>query len=251
MRRTGTPADRRKSIAFPDDFDDGILRARYQVQFLQLGSHVLESLFNRVESRRGFIKNLTAPFHANIIGIFRTLYGKNNHLPKIDRKFDHFFERCPIDRLDVQILESLQGNARMKNAEMARELGVAQSTLLERVRRLEEQGLIRGYRAIIDPEKLGLNIQAFVSVSMQRHEAETILKFEEGISKLPGVRACYHLTGRFDYLLHVAVKDLEGLGRLVKGGIAGLDGYGKSETFVIFSEIKPDEGLPIETTMKK
>lgn len=139
----------------------------------------------------------------------------------------------------------LQGNARAKNIDMARELGVAQSTVLERVRRLEEQGLIRGYRAIIDPEKLGLTIQAFVSVTMQRHEAETIREFEEGVRKLHGVRACYHLTGRFDYLLHVAVKDLEDLGKLVKTEIAALDGYGKSETFVIFSEIKPDEGVPI------
>ncbi len=148
-------------------------------------------------------------------------------------------------------MEFLQGNARIKNAEMARELGVAQSTLLERVRRLEEQGLITGYRAIIDPEKLGLNIQAFVSVSMQRHEAETIRRFEEGVRELHGVRACYHLTGRFDYLLHVAVKDLEELGKLVKTEIAGLDGYGKSETFVIFSEIKPDEGLSIDSTTKE
>jgi Lrp/AsnC family transcriptional regulator, leucine-responsive regulatory protein len=133
----------------------------------------------------------------------------------------------------------------MKNAEMARELGIAQSTVLDRVRRLEEQGLIRGYRAILDPEKLGLTIQAFVSVTMQRHAAETIRRFEEGVRELHGVRACYHLTGRFDYLLHVVVKDLEELGKLVKTGIAALDGYGKSETFVIFSEIKPDEGVPI------
>ncbi len=170
---------------------------------------------------------------------------------KIGRKFGFFLGRCPIDKLDLQILESLQGNARIKNAEMARELEVAQSTLLERVRRLEDQGLITGYRAIIDPEKLGLNIQAFVSVSMQRHAAETIRRFEEGVRKLQGVRACYHLTGRFDYLLHVAVKDLEELGKLVKTEIAGLDGYGKSETFVIFSEVKPDEGVPIDATMKK
>jgi Lrp/AsnC family transcriptional regulator, leucine-responsive regulatory protein len=153
--------------------------------------------------------------------------------------------RYVIDNLDIQILGILQENARAKNIELARELGIAQSTVLERVRRLEEQGFITGYRAILNPEKLGLSIQAFVSVAMQRHEAETIRRFEEGVRELHGVRACYHLTGRFDYLLYVAVKDLEELGKLVKTGIAALDGYGKSETFVIFSEIKPDEGVPI------
>ncbi len=156
--------------------------------------------------------------------------------------------RCSIDRLDIQILGILQENARAKNIELARELGVAQSTVLERVRRLEEQGFITGYRAILNPEKLGLSIQAFVSVAMQRHEAETIRRFEEGVRQLHGVRACYHLTGRFDYLLYVAVRDLEELGKLVKTGIAALDGYGKSETFVIFSEIKSDEGVPIGDT---
>ncbi|MBW2127790.1 MAG: Lrp/AsnC family transcriptional regulator [Deltaproteobacteria bacterium] len=158
-------------------------------------------------------------------------------------------EGAAIDNLDFKILDSLQRNARMKNSEIARDLGLAQSTVLERVRRLEEQGLIKGYRAILDAEKLGLAIQAFVSVAMQRHEAETIRKFEEGVRRLSGVRACYHLTGRFDYLLHVAVRDLEQLGKLVKSGIASLDGYGKSETFVIFSEIKSDEGIPLEDAL--
>jgi Lrp/AsnC family leucine-responsive transcriptional regulator len=147
----------------------------------------------------------------------------------------------------MHILELLQENARTKNIDMARDLEVAQSTVLERVRRLEDRGAIKGYRAILDPKKLGLNVQAFVSVSMQRHEVEIIKKFEGGIRKLPGVRACYHLTGRFDYLLHVVVKNLEELGKLVKSQIAALDGYGKSETFVIFSEVKPDEGIPVHT----
>ena len=150
-----------------------------------------------------------------------------------------------MDSLDRKILQVIQENARIKNIDLAREVGVAQSTVLERVRRLEEQGIIKGYRAVFDPSKLGYRIEAFVSVTMQRHEAETIRKFEEGVRNLEGVRACYHLTGRFDYLLHVVARDLEELGRLVKTKIASLDGYGRSETFVIFSKIKGDEGVPI------
>jgi Lrp/AsnC family leucine-responsive transcriptional regulator len=145
----------------------------------------------------------------------------------------------------LAILKALQENARKKNSEIARDHSVAQSTVLERIRRLEEQKVIQGYRATLNPQRLGLNVQAFVSVTMQRHEAETIKKFEEGVRTIPQVRACYHVTGRFDYLLHVAVRDLEELGRLVKTEIAALEGYGRSETFVIFSEIKPDKGLPI------
>lgn len=116
---------------------------------------------------------------------------------------------------------------------------------MERIRRLEEKGVIRGYQAIIDPKRLGLGIQAFISVTLNRHEAECIRRFEEGVREIALVRACYHLTGRFDYLLHVAVGDLEQLGTLVKTRIAALPGFGTSETFVIFSEIKTDEGWPI------
>ena len=150
-----------------------------------------------------------------------------------------------MDLLDLKILKALQTSGRKKNAELARELGVAPSTMMERIRRLEESGVLQGYRASIDPKKMGLNIQAFISVTLSRHETEVIRQFEEGIRKTPHIRACYHLTGRFDYLLHVFVADLDQLGKLVKNRIAALPGFGKSETFLVFSEIKSDNGLPV------
>jgi len=151
-----------------------------------------------------------------------------------------------IVNLDISILKDLQTNARKKQAEIARDLCVAQSTVLERARRLEEQGVVRGYRAIINPEKLGLHVQSFISIILNRHDADCIRDFEEGIRQLSSVRACYHLSGRYDYMLHVAVRDLEQLGDLIKSQIASLPGFGTSETFVVFSEIKSDEGWPIE-----
>ncbi|MGD2270562.1 MAG: Lrp/AsnC family transcriptional regulator, partial [Desulfobacterales bacterium] len=105
-----------------------------------------------------------------------------------------------MDNLDLRILEILQNNGRKKNAELARELGIPPSTMLERIRRLEESGVLRGYRASLDPNLLGLGIQAFISVILSRHESDIIRKFEEGIRQIPNVRACYNLTGRFDYL---------------------------------------------------
>ena len=140
----------------------------------------------------------------------------------------------------------MQSNGRTKVTELSRELGVAQSTLLERVRKLEEQGFIEGYRALINPEKMGLTVQAMIAVTLNQHEAEIIRQFEEGIRRIPNVRVCYHLTGRFDYLIYVGAKDINELGKLVKTKIAGLPGFGMSETFVIFSEIKSDQGWPIE-----
>jgi Lrp/AsnC family leucine-responsive transcriptional regulator len=150
-----------------------------------------------------------------------------------------------MDGLDRKILELLQANARQKNVELARELGIAPSTALERVRRLEEQGLIQGYRGLVDPAGLGLAIQAFVAVSLDHHEVDTIRQFEEGIQRVPQVRVCYHLAGRFDYLLLVAAGGLEQLGDLIKERIASIPGIGRVETFPIYSEVKPDQGWPV------
>jgi len=151
-----------------------------------------------------------------------------------------------LDDLDRQILRALQSDGRKKNSNLARQFGLAASTMLERVRRLEERGHLKGFRAIVDPESLGLRVQAFISVSLGQHSTETIRPFEQGVQTIPYVRACYHLSGRFDYILHVAARDLNHLGRLVKERIAAIPGVGKTETFLVFSEIKTDQGWPIE-----
>lgn len=150
-----------------------------------------------------------------------------------------------MNTLDQRILAALQANARTKNVDLSRELGVAPSTVLERVRRLEEQGWIEGYRALVSPEKLGLTIQSFVAVILDRHEVDAIQAFEQGIQQVPYVRVCYHVAGRFDYLLHVVARDLEHLGELIKNQIASIPGIGKVESFPIYSEVQPDKGWPI------
>jgi Lrp/AsnC family leucine-responsive transcriptional regulator len=151
-----------------------------------------------------------------------------------------------MDRLDQRLLKALQADGRRKNADIARELGVAPSTVLDRTRRLEERGHLRGFRAIVDPKSLGLSVQALISVTLGRHSAETIRPFERGVRGIPYVRACYHVSGRFDYILHVAAKDLEHLGHLVKKRIAAIPGVDKTESFLVFSEVKSDVGWPTE-----
>lgn len=151
-----------------------------------------------------------------------------------------------MDTLDRKILVALQQHGRKTNAELARQLGVAASTMLERVRRLEGSGLVRGYRAIVSSEALGLALQGFVAVVLTRHDREFIRNFEDGIQQVANVRACYHITGRFDYLLHVAARDLVHWGELVKEQIASINGIAKLESFLVLSEIKEDKGWPVE-----
>ncbi len=151
-----------------------------------------------------------------------------------------------MDDIDRSILVAFQANARRRNADLARDLSVAPSTMLERVRRLEERGYFKGFRATLDPEKLGYGVQALVSVSLAEHRTKTIRPFEEEVHEIPYVRVCYHVSGRFDYILLVVAKNLDHLGSLVKQQIAALPGVGRTETFIVFSEIKSDEGYPIE-----
>ena len=150
-----------------------------------------------------------------------------------------------MDDIDLSILKALQKNGRKKHNELSRKLKIAQSTVSERVRRMESRGMIKGYRAIIDSAKLGLKATAFISISLARHEADTIRQFEKQILEVPQIRACYHIAGRFDYLLQVITNDLDGLGNLVKNVIAKLPGQVTSETLVVFGEVKSDNGLPL------
>jgi Lrp/AsnC family leucine-responsive transcriptional regulator len=150
-----------------------------------------------------------------------------------------------VDALDRRILVKLQEDGNLTNARLAQALGLSQSAMSERVRRLEQEGHILGYRALINPGSLGLGLQAFVATVLVRHGTEYIESFEKGVVDLKDVRACYHVTGRFDYLLHVAVRDLEHLGQLVKHDIAAISGVDKVETMLVFSEVKSDSGWPV------
>ena len=149
-----------------------------------------------------------------------------------------------MDTLDHQILTALQRDGRQTNARLAERLGLSPSAMLERVRRLERDGAIRGYRADVAPEALGVGLQAFVAAELNAHSRDHIEDFERGIVRIPGVRSCYHVTGRFDYLLHVAVRDLEHLGRLIKNDVAAIPGVSRLETMLVLTEVKRDEGWP-------
>jgi Lrp/AsnC family leucine-responsive transcriptional regulator len=150
-----------------------------------------------------------------------------------------------LDALDRRILIELQQDGSLTNARLAQVVGLSQSAMSERVRRLESEGHISGYRALVNPASLGIGLQAFVAAELVRHDTACIAEFERGIAALPAVRACYHVAGRFDYLLHAAVRDLEHLGALIKDEIAAIPGVDKVETMLVYSEVKPDAGCAV------
>jgi len=150
-----------------------------------------------------------------------------------------------MDAIDRSIVTTLQKQGRITNVELARMNDLAPSSMLERVRRLEEKGIIKGYRAVLDPKEVGFQIQALVMLSLDHHQERGIERFESGVLDVPEVKACYHITGRYDYLLHVAARDIEHLGALVKHKIAAIGGVEKQETFLVLSTVKEDDGYSL------
>lgn len=120
-----------------------------------------------------------------------------------------------LDRTDLAILAALQESGRISNAELAERVRLSASACLRRVQRLEAEGVIAGYRAVLDPQKLGYDLQAFVRLQLARHDAASIERFLARVADWDEVVACHALTGDMDYLLHVVVADLEHFSRFL------------------------------------
>jgi len=116
-----------------------------------------------------------------------------------------------MDELDAEIIRLLQADARQSNRELARRLGIAASTCLERVRGLTRRGVIRGYHAEIDLKALNRSVQALITVQVRPLRRSVIEAFEESVAKLPEVMTVFVIAGSDDFLLHVAVPDLDHL----------------------------------------
>jgi Lrp/AsnC family transcriptional regulator, leucine-responsive regulatory protein len=149
-----------------------------------------------------------------------------------------------VDALDREVLLALQEDGRMSNLALARKLGLSPSAMLGRVRRLEKSGAIRGYRAVIDPAALDITVRALVVARLHEHSEKAIRTFEEAIKSVAGVRACYHVTGQFDMVVELALRDLDHLGQLIRVDIARIPGVMNLETMLVLAESVEDGGWP-------
>jgi len=120
-----------------------------------------------------------------------------------------------LDRIDLALLAALQRDGRISNADLAERVKLSPSACLRRVQRLETEGLIAGYRAVLDPLKLGYGLQAFVRLQLARHDAASVEAFVARVADWEEVIACHALTGEMDYLLHVMVQDLDHFSRFL------------------------------------
>ncbi|MBK8068325.1 MAG: Lrp/AsnC family transcriptional regulator [Rhodanobacteraceae bacterium] len=150
-----------------------------------------------------------------------------------------------LDRIDRSLLALLQRDARHTNAELAEQVALSPSACLRRLQRLERAGIIRGYRAVLDPAAVGRGLTAFVRVQLERHDAEHVERFAALVAGWDAVVACYTLTGDMDYLLHVAVADLDHFNRFIMGELLKHGGVRDVNTSFVLGTVKPDQGLPL------
>ena len=114
-----------------------------------------------------------------------------------------------FDEIDQRILKELQENGRLTNVELADRIGLSASPCLRRVRALEQSGVIKGYKTLVDQETVGLPVSVFVMVSLEKQVEGALEVFEKRVHALPEVMECYLMTGEMDYLLRVVTRDLQ------------------------------------------
>ena len=113
-----------------------------------------------------------------------------------------------IDGYNKQILRILEKDGRIANTELAEQIGLSPSACLRRVQELEKSGLIKGYKAVVDPEKLGVGFIAYVAVGLTEHSTPSQLAFEQALQDVEEIKECHNVTGPYEYLLRIETKDL-------------------------------------------
>ncbi len=153
-----------------------------------------------------------------------------------------------LDSVDIHILAVLQEDARISNKDLAAAVGVAPSTCLDRVNRLRNNGVIRGYRLVVDSAKLGRPLEAMLFVRVQPHRRTLVAPFVTHVLAEPETRALYHLTGPDDFLVHVVAKDAQDLQRLVLDVFTARDEVARVQTHLVFQTWDGGPLLPAENT---
>lgn len=154
--------------------------------------------------------------------------------------------RMDLDAIDCRIVAALQADARLSNVELAERVGLSPSPCLRRVKRLEQEGYIDGYRAALRRDRIGLGFSVFVGVKLERHANAQALAFEHDVRSWPEVIACHLVTGDADYFLEVVVPDLERYQAFLVGKLLELPIVREVKSNVALQTVKASAPLPLD-----
>ena len=150
-----------------------------------------------------------------------------------------------LDDKDRDVLQHLQNDARITNAELARRVDLSPPGLQKRLRKLEESGVIERYATLVNREAVGYDMLCFVHVTLVRHVPEAVNNFKEAVQKMPEVLECHHVTGEYDYLLKIVVRNRKHLERFIVKTLTAVPGMDRVRTSLVLNEIKATTAVPL------
>lgn len=151
-----------------------------------------------------------------------------------------------LDRFDLAIVRHLQEDGRLANARLAELVHLSESSCLRRVRALEASGLIEGYTALIDQRRAGFPVDVFVNLTLRRQDQPDLESFERAVREIPEVMECYLMTGEFDYLVRVAVRDMSDFERVHNQALTRLPNVARVHSSIAIRRVKRGQVLPLE-----
>jgi len=166
-----------------------------------------------------------------------------NNMPK----YNFFAEFMKLDSIDLKILAELQRDSKVTNLELAQRVNLSPSPCLTRVKRLESEGLIRDYVALLNPKMLGLNLNVFIFISLKAQNREMLEHFEDRVCAHEAVMECYLMTGDADYLIRVAMPDVEALERFIVDHLSPMPEVEKIRSSFALKQVRYKTALPLTT----
>jgi Lrp/AsnC family leucine-responsive transcriptional regulator len=150
-----------------------------------------------------------------------------------------------IDRIDKKILKLLQVNGRISNIELSKAIDLSPTPCLERVKRLEESGYIKGYMALLDPKLLEAELLVFVEITLTRNSSDIFNEFNQAVVSLAPILECHLVSGNFDYLIKARVANMEEYRKLLGETLLTLPGVADSRSYIVMEEVKETLSIPI------
>lgn len=154
--------------------------------------------------------------------------------------------RTPLTDIELTIIEELQRDARRSTADLAPLLNMSTSPTWRRIKRLEEDGVIRGYQAVVDARRVGFEVEAFVILGMAAHDERTHERLAAAVACAEEIVSCHRVSGSGDYVLRIMTRDMDGYGSVLARVIGALPGVARVESSFVLKEVKSSGGLPID-----
>ncbi len=149
-----------------------------------------------------------------------------------------------LDETDIRLLAILQTDGRITNADLAKRVGLSPPSVLQRVRALERAGLVKAYVALLDAEKLGLKTTVLAMISLSMHQDQPIERFRKAVMEIDEVVECYHVSGEYDFLLKILVKDIKGYELLIREKLSKIRGIHQIRSSFVLGTNKHTTKVP-------